>query len=101
ALIRRGSECVVRIRDSGPGINANERDLVARRFYRSDNSRHANGVGLGLSLVNAIVKLHGFRLTISSGPHCVVEVACQALVSQPMPQSAPIYGAGVGARIEP
>src|SRR5882762_1860648 len=40
ALTRRGNECVARIRDSGPGISASERDLVARRFYRSDDSRH-------------------------------------------------------------
>jgi signal transduction histidine kinase len=95
ALTRRGNECVVRIRDSGPGISASERDLVARRFYRSDNSRHTNGFGLGLSLVSAIVKLHGFRLTISSGPHCVVEIACQSLVGQSTAEPAPVYGSGV------
>jgi signal transduction histidine kinase len=82
ALIGRGNECVVRIRDSGPGISASDRELVARRFYRSDDSRQTKGVGLGLSLVNAIVKLHGFGLTISSGPHCVVEIACPCLVGQ-------------------
>jgi signal transduction histidine kinase len=34
-------------------------------------------VGLGLSLVNAIVKLHGFRFSISPGPGCVAEIAGQ------------------------
>jgi signal transduction histidine kinase len=91
-LTYRGSECAVRIRDSGPGINASERDLVARRFYRSDNSRQADGVGLGLSLVNAIVKLHGFRWTISSGPHCVVEIVCQCLVERSAAGAAPVRG---------
>jgi signal transduction histidine kinase len=75
-LLRLGDEGVVRIRDSGPGIARGERDLVARRFYRSDKSRRAPGLGLGLSLVAAIVKLHGFRLTILPGPGCVVEIAC-------------------------
>jgi len=92
ALTRRGSECAVRIRDSGPGISASERDLVARRFYRSDNSRQADGVGLGLSLVNAIVKLHGFRLTISSGPHCVVEIVCQCQVERSTAEPGPVHG---------
>jgi hypothetical protein len=32
-------------------------------------------VGLGLSLVNAIVKLHGFRFAIAPGPGCVAEIA--------------------------
>src|SRR5262245_49428319 len=96
ALSRRGDECVVRIRDSGPGISANERDLVARRFYRSDNSRHTNGLGLGLSLVNAIVKLHGFRLTISSGPNCLMEIACPCLVGR---STAEPHGAVVARQI--
>jgi len=76
SLIRLGGESVVRVRDSGPGIGAGERDIVARRFYRSDKSRHALGLGLGLSLVTAIVKLHGFRFAISSGPGCVAEIFC-------------------------
>ena len=67
----------MRVGDSGPGISADERDLVARRFYRSDKSRGSPGLGLGLCLVTAIVKLHGFRLTIRPGPGCVAEIACQ------------------------
>jgi signal transduction histidine kinase len=49
---------------------------VTRRFYRSDRSRQTQGVGLGLSLVAAILNLHGFRLTIAPGPGCVVEFTC-------------------------
>jgi signal transduction histidine kinase len=75
SLVREGGEGIVRIRDSGPGIAAAERDLVALRFYRSDKSRSEPGLGLGLSLVAAIVKLHGFRLAISAGPGCVAEIA--------------------------
>jgi signal transduction histidine kinase len=74
-LFRSGEEAVVRVSDTGPGIAAGERDLVTRRFYRSDKSRRDPGLGLGLSLVSAIVKLHGFRLSISCAPGCVVEIA--------------------------
>jgi signal transduction histidine kinase len=49
---------------------------VFTRFFRSDRSRHAVGVGLGLSLVAAIVKLHGFRLAIIDGPGCRIEITC-------------------------
>jgi signal transduction histidine kinase len=73
-LLRKGDEAVVRVSDSGPGIAADERNLVARRFYRSDKSRRNPGLGLGLSLVTAIVKLHGFRFSISAGPNCVAEI---------------------------
>ena len=76
ALLARNGESVVRIADSGPGISEEERDMVLRRFYRSDRSRQTRGAGLGLSLVAAIVKLHGFRLSLTSGPGCVAEIDC-------------------------
>jgi signal transduction histidine kinase len=75
SLLRKDNEAVVRVCDSGPGIPIGESDLVMRRFYRSDKSRCDPGLGLGLSLVNAIVKLHGFDFRISSGPGCVAEIA--------------------------
>jgi signal transduction histidine kinase len=75
ALLRREGESVVRISDTGPGIPETEREAVTKRFYRSDKSRCTEGLGLGLSLVAAIVKLHGFRFTIA-GPGCTVEIAC-------------------------
>jgi signal transduction histidine kinase len=75
SVVREGSEGIVRIGDDGPGIAATERDLVARRFYRSDKSRSEPGLGLGLSLVAAIVKLHGFRFAISAAPGCIAEIA--------------------------
>ena len=75
-LLRGDSETIVRVTDTGCGIREQERDAVLRRFYRSDKIRNAPGVGLGLSLVAAIVKLHGFRLEISSGPGCRVEIIC-------------------------
>jgi signal transduction histidine kinase len=76
ALLRRRGESVVRISDTGPGIPELEREAVTRRFYRSDKSRNTKGLGLGLSLVAAIVKLHGFRFGIAAGPGCTVEIAC-------------------------
>ena len=76
ALVRGKNESIVRVSDSGPGIRESERETVTRRFYRSEKSRTTLGFGLGLSLVSAIVKLHGFRLTIGAGPGCVAEIAC-------------------------
>jgi signal transduction histidine kinase len=75
-LIRTDAENIVRVKDTGSGIDEQERDSVLRRFYRSDKIRHTSGLGLGLSLVSAIVKLHGFRFTIVPGPGCVVEIGC-------------------------
>jgi signal transduction histidine kinase len=78
ALAQRADGSVIRIADTGPGIAEGERGAVMRRFYRSDKSRNTFGVGLGLSLVSAIVKLHGFKLKLSTGPGCVAEIVCPA-----------------------
>jgi signal transduction histidine kinase len=76
ALLSRDNESVIRVSDTGPGIPESEREAVTKRFYRSDKSRGTEGLGLGLSLVAAIVKLHGFRFTLADGPGCTVEIAC-------------------------
>jgi signal transduction histidine kinase len=76
ALLSNDGETVIRIADTGPGIPEIERETVTKRFYRSDKSRNTEGLGLGLSLVAAIVKLHGFRFAIASGSGCTVEIAC-------------------------
>jgi signal transduction histidine kinase len=55
----------IRVTDSGPGIPVAERSKITQRFYRSDKNRHIGGSGLGLNLVAAIAKLHGFRLQIA------------------------------------
>src|ERR1700730_367874 len=75
-LLRGNGETIVRVADTGCGISEQERDAVLRRFYRSDKIRSTPGVGLGLNLVAAIVKLHGFRLALYSGPGCRVEIVC-------------------------
>ena len=75
-LTRGDKETIVRVIDSGCGIGEREREAVLRRFYRSDKVRSTPGVGLGLNLVAAIVKLHGFRLVIRPGPGGRMEVIC-------------------------
>jgi signal transduction histidine kinase len=53
-------QVVIEVADSGPGVSPAERDKVLQRFYRVEASRSEQpGNGLGLSLVNAVVKLHG------------------------------------------
>ena len=54
------------VADDGPGIPAEERAKVLRRFYRLDASRHSPGAGLGLALVSAIAALHEAQLSLSN-----------------------------------
>lgn len=52
------------VQDSGPGIPEGEQAAVLQRFYRSERDRMRPGSGLGLSIVAAIVRLHGFELRL-------------------------------------
>jgi PAS domain S-box-containing protein len=76
ALLYQEGETVIRVIDTGPGISESEREAVTQRFYRSDQTRNIKGLGLGLSMVAAIIKLHSFRFNISAGPGCTAEIAC-------------------------
>src|SRR5216683_1640095 len=55
----------VSVSDDGPGIADSEKCKVVERFYRGDASRGTPGVGLGLSLAQAVAKLHGSALELS------------------------------------
>jgi signal transduction histidine kinase len=57
----------VRVADSGPGIPTCDRAAMLGRFHRADSSRHVAGSGLGLSIVAAITRLHGFSLEMGDG----------------------------------
>ena len=58
------TNCRISVSDNGPGISVDERKRVRERFVRLDKSRTLEGNGLGLSLVEAIVQLHGGRLDL-------------------------------------
>ena len=53
------------VADNGPGIPEAEVLRVTQRFYRGDASRGTPGVGLGLSLVEGVAKLHGGALELA------------------------------------
>jgi signal transduction histidine kinase len=52
------------VSDTGPGIPAENREQVFRRFFRLDASRSTPGSGLGLSLVAAVAKLHDATISL-------------------------------------
>ena len=70
---------VITVADHGPGILEAERDAVLRRLYRLDRSRSTPGNGLGLAMVDAIVKLHHGRLELGdNGPGLKVVIRLDA-----------------------
>jgi signal transduction histidine kinase len=57
---------VVLFRDTGIGIAPEEHDKIWARLYRSDKSRSRHGLGLGLSLVKAVVEAHRGSVAVTS-----------------------------------
>jgi signal transduction histidine kinase len=55
----------VRVLDRGPGISDAERELIFRRFWRRDRNRQGS-TGLGLSIVQRIVELHGATIGVEN-----------------------------------
>ncbi|MET1066471.1 MAG: HAMP domain-containing sensor histidine kinase [Pseudomonas prosekii] len=64
--LNEGGHTRIEVLDSGPGIALAERDAVFRRFYRAEGGNQQSGFGLGLSIVAAIVSLHGFTLDVGT-----------------------------------
>jgi signal transduction histidine kinase len=58
----------VRVRDTGMGIPPSEQPRIWERLYRGDKSRSQRGLGLGLSLVKAIVEAHHGEVSVQSQP---------------------------------
>jgi signal transduction histidine kinase len=69
-LARDDGDAVITVRDEGIGIPAHEQARIFEQFYRvpSPENDRLPGTGLGLTLVDHIVKAHGGRVTVESQP---------------------------------
>jgi signal transduction histidine kinase len=76
--LRRGDgRVLIEVADNGPGIPEDDRKRVLERFVRLEKSRSEPGSGLGLSLVDAVTRLHGgtFRIEDNApGVRAVVDL---------------------------
>ena len=75
----------LRVEDTGCGISEEDCRHVFERFFRSDSSRHLQGNGLGLALVQAIVRAHGWTIRVESAPGkgSVFEILIPAVPAKP------------------
>ncbi len=73
-LVPEGSDAVIEVRDTGPGIDEALQPTIFERFVRGDGSRsRAKGsTGLGLAIVSAVVEAHGGRAEVTSEPGSTV-----------------------------
>lgn len=56
----------IEIKDSGIGIAEKDLKYIFDMFYRGTNSRHEEGLGIGLAVVNNIIKTHGWNIYVKS-----------------------------------
>lgn len=64
-----GADSLIIVADNGPGLSAQNQARIFERFYRVDASRQRNskeGSGLGLSIVDAVMRAHGGEVTVAS-----------------------------------
>ena len=67
-LERAHGEALLTIDDTGIGIPEEDHALIGQRLFRSRNARSEKGLGLGMSIVKAIVDAHGGSVTFTSTP---------------------------------
>jgi signal transduction histidine kinase len=65
---RDADTAILRVRDTGPGIPTDEQLRIFDRLFRGDTSRAERGLGLGLSVVKAIVEAHAGTVEVQSEP---------------------------------
>jgi hypothetical protein len=94
---RRGAGAEIAVADNGPGIAEAEKSKVVERFYRGDASRGTPGSGLGLSMAQAVAKLHGSTLELTDrNPGLCVILALppeEAPIAAPTAPTVPIAAA--------
>jgi two-component system OmpR family sensor kinase len=69
ALEQTDAGTTVSVSDKGPGLSQADQERIFERFYRADPSRvrtSAEGSGLGLSIVDAVMRAHGGRVSVTS-----------------------------------
>jgi signal transduction histidine kinase len=87
-LRRRSSgDIEMSVTDTGPGVAEQDRPRVIERFVRLEGSRNLPGVGLGLSLVDAVARSHRGQLELDEGPGVVGDTGPGLRVALVLPKS--------------
>ena len=63
---KSGNAVILKIKDSGTGINKKDLNSIFDMFFRGTNSRLEEGMGIGLSVVKTIMDTHGWKIGVES-----------------------------------
>lgn len=63
----QGERLAITVADQGPGMSEDDLSRASERFFRAETARNTPGAGLGLSLVQAVMSLHGGALELRAG----------------------------------
>jgi signal transduction histidine kinase len=66
AYTKDDASIVIEVEDTGPGIPEENLPHIFEMFYRGDNSRRQQGLGLGLSVVKGVIDSHGWKISAVS-----------------------------------
>jgi signal transduction histidine kinase len=92
-LERTGSGAALVVADSGPGIPESERPRVIGRFVRLESSRHSPGTGLGLSLTQAVARMHDADLVLAdNAPGLRAALRFPRVLNLPAPRRLEAHG---------
>lgn len=63
---RNENQAIIEVQDQGEGIREEDKDAIWDRMFRADKSRSTSGLGIGLSVVRAIITAHGGSASLKS-----------------------------------
>lgn len=86
-----GDEVRLEVADDGPGLSDADAQRIFERFFRADPSRSRahGGAGVGLAIVEAIVRAHGGAVTVGKAPSGRTRFTVRL-------RHCPMYPAGTG-----
>ncbi len=66
SAVQSKDELMIKVEDSGIGIEKKDLQHIFEMFYRGTNSRRESGMGIGLSVVKNIINTHGWKINVNS-----------------------------------
>ncbi len=86
SLVKESEQCVIRVRDAGPGVEASQLQIMFDPFTRTTEARErgSGGFGLGLAIARRAILIHGGDVSAQNHPAGGLEVSLRLPLSSNM-----------------